>query len=217
MQLSVPGCIRLSIEGILNNLKTLKSVEAPGIKHLRIGGIRHVKDKQFEELQVLLNADNHMQLNAHRPQIYHGGNSYISCDDDRAIDIEACPRCQQLRLVYDCPAESCQGKHQAAQSCRACILCIARCINCGRCINDHDYEETFCLDLLCLDCWKQLFNCQDRSGEKGASKCTIFHQETRYEFCFYGWWRRYVATGCRFWSGICIVWLSRWEIRSPLA
>jgi hypothetical protein len=186
MQLSVPRCLRLGIEGILNNLRALKSVGAPGIKHLRIGGICHVKDKQFEELQVLLNADNHMQLNAHRPQIYRGGNSCISCDDDRAIDIEVCPRCQQLRLVYDCPAESCQAKNQAAQSCRACIICIARCINCGRCINDHDYEETFCLDVLCLDCWKQLFHCQDKPGEKGASKCTVFHQETRYQFCFYG-------------------------------
>ncbi|KAE8021379.1 hypothetical protein FH972_007273 [Carpinus fangiana] len=121
MQLSVPGCIRLSIEGILDNLRTLKFVGSPGIKHLRIGGICRVKDKHFEELQVL--------LNARSPQIYCGRNSHISCDDDRAIDIE---RCQQLRLVYDCPAESCQGKHQAAQSCRACILCIARCKKQGR-------------------------------------------------------------------------------------
>ncbi|KAG6659659.1 hypothetical protein I3843_03G046600 [Carya illinoinensis] len=167
-KLSVPGCVRLSVDGLLDNLRAFKSVGLPGIKHLRIGGIHSIMDKQYEELQFLLNADKHMQMSARRPRIYRGGKSYLSCDDDCAIDVEVCPRCQKFRLVYDCPAESCQGKHQTAQLCRACILCIARCINCGRCIKDRDYEETFCLDSLCLDCWKQHPNGQDRPGENGA-------------------------------------------------
>jgi len=185
LQLSVPGCVRLSADGMLNNLRAFKSVGSPGIKHLRIAGVRGVTEEQFKELLFLLNVDNRVQLNARKPQIYCGGNSYLSCDDDRAIDIEVCPKCQELRLVFDCPAESCQGKHQAAQLCRACILCTARCINCGRCIKDHDYEETFCLDLLCLDCWNQLLDCQDGPGKEGSSKCTIIHQAS-YQFCFYG-------------------------------
>lgn len=44
-KLSVPGSIRLSIEIILNNLRTLKYVGTHGIKHLRICGICRVKDK----------------------------------------------------------------------------------------------------------------------------------------------------------------------------
>jgi hypothetical protein len=181
MQLSVPGCVRLSIDSILNNLRAFKSVGSPGIKHLRIAGVRSGTDKEFKELLFLLNADNC----AHKPQIYHGGNPYLTCDDDRAIDIEVCPRCQEMKLVFDCPAESCQGKQQADQLCRACTLCIARCFSCGCCIKGHDYEETFCLDLLCLDCWKQLLDCEDGPDEEGASKCTIIHQAS-YQFCFYG-------------------------------
>ncbi|KAK7854220.1 f-box protein skip14 [Quercus suber] len=184
-KLSVPGCVRLSADGMLNNLRAFKSVGSPGIRHLRIAGVRGVTEEQFKELLFLLNVDNCVQLNARKPQIYCGGNSYLSCDDDRAIDIEVCPKCQELRLVFDCPAETCQGKHQAAQLCRACILCTARCFNCGRCIKDHDYEETFCLDLLCLDCWKQLLDCEDGPGKEGSSKCTIIHQAS-YQFCFYG-------------------------------
>uniref|UniRef100_A0A5B6ZZ74 Putative F-box protein SKIP14 n=1 Tax=Davidia involucrata TaxID=16924 RepID=A0A5B6ZZ74_DAVIN len=188
MKLSVPGCVRLSVEGILCNLKALKSAGAPGIKHLRIGGLFGVTNKNFEELKFLLGADNHKQLSSYKPRFYHGGQSYLSWDDDRAIDIETCPICQKLRQVYDCPAESCQGKHQAAQLCRACTFCIARCIHCGCCINGCDYEETFCLDLLCLDCWKQLLNFQKRQEEMGFSfsKHTIFHQQARYHFCLYG-------------------------------
>ncbi|KAF5945230.1 hypothetical protein HYC85_015458 [Camellia sinensis] len=147
MQLCVPGCIRLSIEGILNNLKAFKSKGSPGIKHLRIGGRYDVTNEHFEELKLLLNADIHIQQNDHKPHFYHRGNLYLLCDDDRAVDIEICPRCQKLRLVYDCPAEGCQVKvGDATQACRACRVCIPRCVQCGRCINDGEYEETFCLE-----------------------------------------------------------------------
>ncbi|KAJ4972714.1 hypothetical protein NE237_005888 [Protea cynaroides] len=178
-KLSVPGCTRLSVEGIVNNLKAFKFFGTPGIKHLRIGGLYGVTNEHYEELKFLLGLDNCQQPEAHKPRFYHSGQ--LSCDDDRAIDIEMCPKCQNLRLVYDCPADSCQAKQGASQLCRACILCIARCFQCGRCINDSEYEETFCLDLLCSSCWKQLLNCPDRQEEKGvpSPKHTIFHQETR--------------------------------------
>ncbi|CAL5325631.1 unnamed protein product [Camellia sinensis] len=177
-KLSVPGCVRLSVEGILCNLKAFKSAGKLGIQQLRIGGLYGISNKQFEELKFLLGTDNHKQLSSRKPRFYGGGQLYFSCNDDCAIDIEACPRCQKFRQVYDCPAESCQGKHQSTQLCRACTLCIARCIHCGRCINGCDYEETFCLDLLCLDCWKQFLNCQQEGEMDGhSSKCTIFHQQ----------------------------------------
>lgn len=165
-KLSVPGCTRLSIEGIVTSLKAFKSMGTQGLKHLRIGGLYGVTQKHFEELKLLLGTDNHTQQNAHKPHFYHRGNFYLSCDDDRAIDIEMCPRCQNLRLVYDCPAEGCQQKEHSTQSCRACTLCIARCVQCGRCINDSEYEETFCLELLCSDCWKELLKYQEKQDRK---------------------------------------------------
>ncbi|KAL5826994.1 hypothetical protein ACOSQ3_018839 [Xanthoceras sorbifolium] len=159
-KLSVPGCTRLSIDGIVGSLKASKSMGAQGVKHLRIAGVYGVTKKHFEELKFLLGADSTMQQNAHKPHFYYRGNFYLSCEDDRAIDIEMCPRCQNLKLVYDCPAEGCQVN--PSLECRACILCIARCVQCGRCINDSEYEETFCLELLCSYCLKQPLNCQER-------------------------------------------------------
>lgn len=159
MQLSVPGCTRLSIEGIVSCLKAFKSVGTPGLKHLRIGGLYGVAHKHFEELRFLLGMDSQILQNAHEPHFYRRGNIYLSCDDDRAIDLETCPRCQNLRLVYDCPAEGCQGKEHANQVCRACTICILRCSQCGCCINDSEYEETFCLELLCSECGKQPLKC----------------------------------------------------------
>ncbi|KAJ9169387.1 hypothetical protein P3X46_017589 [Hevea brasiliensis] len=182
IKLSVPGCTRLSIEGIVSSLKAFKTMGTQGVKHLRIGGLYGVTQKHFEELMLLLGTDKHMQQNAHKPHFYHRGNFYLSCEDDRTIDIEVCPRCQNLRLVYDCPAEGCQQKEHSTQACRACTLCILRCVQCGRCINDNEYVETFCLELLCSDCWKQVQKCQEKQDSKisapkspplGESSCSL--------------------------------------------
>lgn len=171
-KLSVPGCTRLSIEGIVNSLKAFKSMGAQGVKHLRIGGLYGVTQKHFDELKFLLGTDSLMQQNTHKPHFYHRGKLYLSCEDDRAIDIEMCPKCQNLRLVYDCPAEGCLRKEQAYPLCRACTLCIARCAHCGRCINDSEYEETFSLDLLCSDCGK----CQDRQVRRDPTTSVVLNE-----------------------------------------
>ncbi|KAL4378548.1 hypothetical protein GQ457_02G020850 [Hibiscus cannabinus] len=176
-KLSVPECTRLNVEGILFNLRAFKSAGFLGIKHLRIGGSFSVTEEQFKELKVLLGINNSIQSGDQKPHFFLQGQSYLMSDDDRAIDIEVCPRCQKLKLVYDCPSESCRRTYHTAQLCRACILCIARCIHCGCCFKDCDYEETFTLDLLCFNCWKQMGG--------SSSKHNTFH-ETRYQLCFHG-------------------------------
>ncbi|KAK4789965.1 hypothetical protein SAY86_017269 [Trapa natans] len=152
-KLCVPGCTRLTINGIIDILRMCKSMGILKLKILRIGGLYGITMDHFLELKHLLGVDGDDPLKIHKPHFYNNRNIYVSCDDDRTIDIEICPMCQKMRLVYDCPAEVCQGKnHDDAQVCRACTLCITRCVQCGRCINDDEYEETFCLEVLCLDC-----------------------------------------------------------------
>ncbi|KAJ8639511.1 hypothetical protein MRB53_016205 [Persea americana] len=124
-KLSVPGCTRLSIGGLVNNLKTFNSTGMPGIKCLRIGGLYGITQQHFEELISLLNADKQQQTDARKPRFFHSSHLLHSNDDECPIDIEMCPKCQRLRLVYDCPVQSCQGKQNSAQQCRACSFCIA--------------------------------------------------------------------------------------------
>ncbi|KAK1428843.1 hypothetical protein QVD17_17683 [Tagetes erecta] len=108
-----------------------------------------------------------------------------SFDDNRIIDIEACPICHQLRQVYDCPATSCDRKHI---TCRACTFCIPRCTSCGCCFNERDYIETFCLDLMCLNCLTQILRFPD--GKDGDISIRGFHQlpyqQAMYHLCLYG-------------------------------
>ncbi|XP_010528064.1 PREDICTED: F-box protein SKIP14-like [Tarenaya hassleriana] len=161
VKLSVPGCTRITIEGLLNMLRDLKTAGRLGVKHIRIGGLYGVTKEHFEEFVHLLGVDYRAKQNFQNPRFYHRGELHVTCDEDRAIDIEMCPKCQNFRLVYDCPAEGCKGNGHDSQSCRACTLCIQRCVQCGRCINDSEYEETFCLEYLCSDCLNQVFKCPD--------------------------------------------------------
>ncbi|KAL1189685.1 F-box protein SKIP14 [Cardamine amara subsp. amara] len=154
VKLGLPGCTRITIDGILSILRDLKSAGKLQLKHLEIGGIFGVTKDHYDELFDLLNIDNNVEQSIQKPRFYHRGDSCVSCDDDRALDIEMCPKCQNSRLVYDCPAEDCKGKEKGSEECRACSLCIQRCYHCGRCINDSEYEETFCLEFLCADCSK---------------------------------------------------------------
>ncbi|XP_024975389.1 F-box protein SKIP14-like isoform X1 [Cynara cardunculus var. scolymus] len=183
-KLSVLGCNGLSVEGLLNNLKFLKSTGGTGIKRLRIGGLHTVTTEQYEELKKALSSslDNEKQLGYPKPRFYHGGQLYLSLDDNRPIDIEACPKCHQIRQIYDCPAEICQLRRV---SCRACTFCIPRCINCGCCFNERDYMETFCLDFLCLDCLAQILSFPD-GEEEDMSIPPGFHPQASYHFCLYG-------------------------------
>ncbi|KAL5552524.1 hypothetical protein UlMin_039925 [Ulmus minor] len=163
-KLSVPGCTRVTIEGIMASLKSFKCTGAQGVTHLRIGGIHGVTAEQFDELKMLLGTDSQMQQSsAWKPRYYSRPGCYLSCEDDNSLDIQLCPRCEKFRLVYDCPAEGCQGKGHESQFCRACTLCIPRCVRCGSCTEDSEYEENFCLEVFCSVCWIEIGG---KRGEK---------------------------------------------------
>ena len=166
IKLMVPGCTRLSIDGIVGMLKAYNSRGTQRLKQLHIGGLYGVTPEKFEDIKLLLGTDSQLQEHSHKPHFYCRWNLYLPCDDDRSLDIEVCPRCQSLRLIYDCPAEGCQEKAgHTTQACRACTLCIPRCSRCGCCINDSEYEETFCLELLCSSCSQHLARMDGEVGE----------------------------------------------------
>lgn len=154
-KLSVSGCRRLSIEGLIHNLKAFESSGLSsgftGLKQLKLGRLFSLLPEHYEDLRSLLGRNEvGCQPIASKPQFYHCGVSSLACDDDRAIDIEICPECQNLKFVYDCPSESCRAK--GLDHCRACDSCIIRCSQCGRCMKDCRYEETFLLDYICRGC-----------------------------------------------------------------
>lgn len=162
-KLCLPGCTRITADGIVTMVKghTEQSGDSmPGLKHLRIRGLYGLTKDHLNNLKASLDGGLQQQSESVKPHFYHNGHYMFSYHDDRSIDVEVCPKCENARLVYDCPRERCQKKKgNKLQQCRGCIFCIARCEECGRCIDDNEFEETFCLDLLCSACWLQLPKC----------------------------------------------------------
>lgn len=164
-KLCLPGCSRVSAEAVMRMVKTLTDCRASGVpylKQLRIRNIYGLTTEHLNCLKAMLGEGEQLDIGSRMPQFYHNGHYSFSCDDQRQIDVETCPKCSNVRLVYDCTRERCQQRRgNKFRECRACILCIVRCEECGRCINDNDYEETFCLDLLCSSCWLRLPKCSE--------------------------------------------------------
>ncbi|XXG81855.1 hypothetical protein AAC387_Pa09g2407 [Persea americana] len=77
--------------------------------------------------------------------------------DHPYIDVDICPKCNEVRIVFDCPRE---GRCQK-WSCRGCLFCIVRCKECGGCISLEEVEtgETVCPDCVCSECWLHLPKC----------------------------------------------------------
>lgn len=101
-----------------------------------------------------------------QPKLYHEFKKLTILklkETSPPIDMELCPKCNEVQVVYDCPRDSCKRlRHLQQQAeCRGCRYCIPRCEECGICIKDEEEEpeEAACPDSLCLGCWLQLPKC----------------------------------------------------------
>nr|XP_043624349.1 F-box protein SKIP28 [Erigeron canadensis] len=134
-KLHVPQCTSLTPEGIIRAVTTL-SQHNTTLKTLMINGISKVTKEHLQTLHSLLRSDNYS-----------------------SIDVEICPKCDEVRMVHDCPLETCERKRTTG-SCRGCKFCVLRCEECRKCVGVDDEEsEAACEDMLCEDCWIHLPKC----------------------------------------------------------
>ncbi|GAB4828738.1 hypothetical protein Ancab_018406 [Ancistrocladus abbreviatus] len=157
-KLHVPGCTGLTPEGILKAVKMLTQ-ESHCFSSLKINGIYNLKQHHLETLFSYLRQQNQKP---HFRQNYI--NSSAPNQGNLLIDVEVCPICSEVKMVYDCPRETClkRSSAQEARECRACYNCIKRCVECGVCFASEDEEQqgdAICQDALCLDCWLRLPKC----------------------------------------------------------
>lgn len=156
-ELHIPACTNITPEGVLRVVKTLCQ-RSNCLTTLSINGIYNLQQEHLLMLASNLRenlplADRQSQQQQQQPTYYHerGSVSAFKRRENRTIiDLEVCPKCFEVRMVYDCPKGDCRG----------CIFCIPRCENCGRCIiESEEVEEGACGDTLCLDCWLQIPKC----------------------------------------------------------
>lgn len=150
-QLSIARCPRLTLDGLIANLKSFNMKAVFGIKSLRIDKNFNLPKEDYEVLLSLLSIDKRQELHNRAPRFRHSNHFLLDCNDGYALDIEMCPICESYKLVFDCPEVGCSDKRSG--KCRACEVCIKRCLQCGRCLERNEkFEEKFDLVYLCYKC-----------------------------------------------------------------
>uniref|UniRef100_A0A7N0TFF6 F-box domain-containing protein n=1 Tax=Kalanchoe fedtschenkoi TaxID=63787 RepID=A0A7N0TFF6_KALFE len=152
-KLYLPGCTGLSPEGVVCAVETLTTPHHK-LRALKISNIHNMTKEHLESLRNCFPPDILMQK---QPTYFHE-RSKISLSEQPSpppIDVDLCPKCCEVRMVFDCPGEACK---QEERKCRGCRYCVVRCEDCGVCVDD-EVGEAACEDSLCLKCWLLLPKC----------------------------------------------------------
>lgn len=159
-KLHVPGCTGLTPAGVITAAKILAK-DGRGLKSIRINGIYGLQKEDLAALCDLIDWNQAPQENTIKI-LYHEYLKTSTLSRNHAIDVDMCPKCNDVRMVFDCPKVQCrkQQQQQEVSKCRGCETCITRCVECGVCVNVlEELEEAACEDTLCLECWLSLPKC----------------------------------------------------------
>ncbi|CAN6478680.1 unnamed protein product [Victoria cruziana] len=180
-EICLPGCVHVTADGVVKAVRTLADRTGQGplpLKRLALHGLRNLTAEHVDILNSMMKQSQRKQM--HR---YYGfGHSLTQGNDHHGvIDVDVCPKCRNVSLIFDCTRKECMEKrHHRLLQCRGCSLCIARCDDCGGCLRWDEFGQTFCCDLLCENCWMQLPKCRfcNRSGCRSNASHSLMETET---------------------------------------
>ncbi|KAK8959211.1 F-box protein SKIP14 [Platanthera guangdongensis] len=154
VQLYIPGCTSITPEGVVRIVKSNGR-----LKYLRLHGLSNIKREHLNILKSLLRKSSRQE--ASHSYFYSNWRSLpLNSDDGRPIDVDICPKCKNVGMVFDCTRQDCRMMRNRWSPCRGCFFCIARCEECGGCLDAEELgEDTACSHLLCAGCWLQLPKC----------------------------------------------------------
>ncbi|PIA53798.1 hypothetical protein AQUCO_00900407v1 [Aquilegia coerulea] len=154
-KLYIPSCTQLTPDGVVRVVKSLTD-QSNKLKFLRLENVHNLTEEHLQIFHSCLKINPEEQ----KPKVYLSYGLFPALSDTNAIDVEVCPKCKDVKLVFECPRETCRSKNKRPlQACKGCLLCIPRCEGCGGCVDVDETGETACLDVVCLDCWLQLPKC----------------------------------------------------------
>ncbi|XP_050373700.1 F-box protein SKIP28 [Argentina anserina] len=164
-KLYLPACTGLTPEGVIRAVKTL-SEYGHGLNSIMINGIYNINKQHLDTLKSYLEEMNPVtekEQPVSWPLLYREYIDSPTLRHDKGhttIDLEVCPKCDEVRMVFDCPRWLCKRMlERSVTECRGCKFCILRCLECGGCVDSQEIEEAVCADILCLDCWLHLPKC----------------------------------------------------------
>ncbi|KAM0905757.1 hypothetical protein ACQ4PT_017187 [Festuca glaucescens] len=154
-ELYVPTCTGLTGDGVVKIVQLLHE-HMGNIDRLRLNGISRMSKHHLDVIMSLMSKGNPQVQQDRSPLFYnHRAREVLNTNDERPIDVDVCPLCTNVRLVFDCTKDDCRKVKHSLLRCRGCYFCITRCEKCGGCISSEDRTEAdlACSDFMCLDCW----------------------------------------------------------------
>ncbi|XP_078432640.1 RNI-like superfamily protein [Wolffia australiana] len=139
VKINVPGCSRLTADGVVN------------LVHIMVDQKKE-KEKKKRVVEVGING-----IPGLGKEHLHALNTILA-GEECSLDVQVCPKCDDVRVVTQCTRESCRATSVGQAVCRGCNFCIARCAECGGCV-DGSGEDSACFHTLCLNCWLRLTKC----------------------------------------------------------
>lgn len=190
LQLFVPTCTGLTADGLVKIIQFLYECKG-NLSRIRLHGICKMTKHHLDVINSLICRSS--QPDAQALYYNHRVHEVLNTDDSRPIDVDVCPLCRNVRLVFDCTRKDCRDVKDGWSHCRGCFFCVARCETCGGCIDLEELGETglACSDFLCMDCWLKLPKCStcnrpycerhsnlkenlSSSGQFTCQECTAF-------------------------------------------
>ncbi|XP_024316987.1 F-box protein SKIP28 isoform X2 [Brachypodium distachyon] len=162
--LYVPKCTGLTGDGVVKIVQLLDEQNG-NTNRLRLHGISRMTKHHLDIINSLMCKRNPQVKEDGRPLFYnHRVHEMLNTNDERPIDVDVCPMCKNVRLVFDCTRDDCRkAEYSWCQGwwCRGCLFCVARCENCGGCISSEDLSDAClaCSDFMCLACWLTFPKC----------------------------------------------------------
>lgn len=158
LQLCILSCTDLTADGVVSVVRRLAELKGH-LECLRLHGFHNIYREHLYVLKSLLCRN--LQQEASHSFFYNYWRSLpFNCVIERPIDVDFCPKCQYVRMVFDCTREDCWTMRNRRGQCRGCFFCIPRCEECGGCLDKEELEEdTACSHMLCAGCWLLLPKC----------------------------------------------------------
>ncbi|KAF0899291.1 hypothetical protein E2562_015937 [Oryza meyeriana var. granulata] len=157
-ELYIPRCTGLTADGVVKIVQVLYECKG-NLNRLRLHGICRMTKHHLDAINSVMCNGNQQQDDQ---SLFYSQRVHevLNTNDERYIDVDVCPMCTNVRLVFDCTRDGCRKKDSLHQ-CRGCFFCVARCETCGGCIDLEELSETelACSDFLCMECWLALPKC----------------------------------------------------------
>ncbi|OIW21847.1 hypothetical protein TanjilG_13108 [Lupinus angustifolius] len=106
-KLYIPSCTSITPEGVLRAVEVLCQ-GSHSLSSLRINGIYNIQKEHLDMLSFYLRKNQSLEEQQKKQPVYYHerGNLSVFEKNQRIIDLEICPMCFEVRMVYDCPKDA---------------------------------------------------------------------------------------------------------------